>query len=107
MEYYLQDIPHTDFLSIFIISALVIFFGMGYAAIFTVVKMRLIHKYYISLAYLSWIFLAFSMYYLGVLLRVEPYTQKVLIGAMVAYLIFPHAVYFILEKVHDKYENIN
>jgi len=45
------------------------------------------------------------MFYLGELLRVEPYTQKVLIGAMVGYLIFPHVVYFLLERVHERFES--
>ncbi len=107
MEYYIQDIPHTDFLSIFVISALIIFFGMGYAAFFTLVKLKLLNRLFMIAAYSSWVLLALSMYYLGELLRVEPYTQKVLIGAMVGYLIFPHAVYYILDKVHSRFEHEN
>ncbi len=105
MEYYLQDIPHTDFLHIFVVSAMIIIFGMGYAAFFTVVKMKLLNRYFMIAAYLSWTIQAACMYYLGVLLRVEPYTQKVLIGAMVGYLIFPHIVYFVLDKVHRRLEH--
>jgi len=105
MEYYMPDIPHTDFLAIFVLGALVILFGTGYAAFFTLVKLKLVKRYQMIFAYLSWAIQAYCMYYLGMLLKVEPYTQKVLIGAMVGYLIFPHIVYFILEKVHNEYEH--
>ena len=105
MEYYMQDIPHQDFLPIFVVSAWVILFGMMYAGFFTVVKLRLVKNWVMILAYLSWLALVACMYYLGELLRVEPYTQKVLIGAMVGYLLFPHVVYFLLEKVHNKFEH--
>ncbi len=105
MEYYMHDIPIQDFLPIFIVSAMVIFFGMAYAGFFTLVKLRLVKKWFMILAYLSWLALVACIYYLGVLLRVEPYTQKVLIGAMVGYLIFPHIVYFLLEKVHNRFEH--
>ena len=105
MEYYLHDIPSQDFLPIFVISAWVILFGMMYAGFFTLVKLRLVKKYFMVLAYLSWGALVACIYYLGELLRVEPYTQKVLIGAMVGYLIFPHIVYFLLEKVHNRFEH--
>ena len=104
MEYYLQDIPSSDFLSIFVVSAMVILFGMAYAGFFTVVKLKLVRNYFMVLAYLSWIALVGCIYYLGELLRVEPYTQKVLIGAMFGYLVFPHIVYFLLEKVHKRFE---
>ncbi len=106
MEYYMHDIPAQDFLPIFVVSAMVIFFGMMYAGFFTLVKLRLVKSYVMVAAYLSWLALVACMYYLGELLRVEPYTQKVLIGAMVGYLIFPHVVYFLLEKVHKRFEHV-
>jgi len=105
MEYYMHDIPNHDFLPIFLISAAVIFLGMMYAGFFTLVKLRLVKRYVMLFAYLSWVGLVVSMYYLGELLRVEPYTQKVLIGAMVGYLLFPHIVYFLLERVHSRFEH--
>ncbi len=105
MEYYMPDIPSSDFLSIFVVSALVILFGMAYAGFFTLVKLRILKKGYMVAAYGSWLVLVGLMVYLGELLRVEPYTQKVLIGAMVGYLIFPHMVYFLLEKVHQRFEH--
>lgn len=105
MEYYMHDIPVHDFLPIFVVSAMVILFGMMYAGFFTLVKLRLVKSYFLIAAYLSWLALVGCMYYLGELLRVEPYTQKVLIGAMVGYLIFPHIVYFLLEKVHKRFEH--
>ncbi len=105
MEYYMQDIPHQDFLPIFVVSAMVIFFGMMYAGFFTIVKLRLVKNWVMGLAYLSWLALVVCIYYLGELLRVEPYTQKVLIGAMFGYLVFPHIVYFLLEKVHNRFEH--
>ena len=107
MEFYIQDIPHEDFLPIFVISAAVIMFGMMYAGFFTLVKLRLVKRYFMVFAYLSWLALVVSIYYLGELLRVEQYTQKVLIGAMFGYLVFPHMVYFILDKVHTRYEHSN
>jgi len=105
MEYYMPDIPSSNFLSIFVVSALVILFGMAYAGFFTLVKLRILKKGYMVAAYGSWLVLVGLMVYLGELLRVEPYTQKVLIGAMVGYLIFPHMVYFLLEKVHQRFEH--
>jgi len=105
MEYYMQDIPSSDFLSIFVVSALIIVFGMAYAGFFTLVKLKLIRSFYMILAYASWLVLVGLMYYLGELLRVEPYTQKVLIGAMFGYLVFPHVVYFLLDRVHSRYEH--
>ncbi len=105
MEYYIQDIPSNDFLPIFIVSAMVILFGMAYAGFFTVVKLKLVKRYFMVFAYLSWAILVGCIYYLGELLRVEPYTQKVLIGAMFGYLVFPHIVYFLLDKVHNRFEH--
>ncbi len=105
MEYYIQDIPYTDFLSIFVVSAMVILFGMAFAGFFTLVKLKLLRPAFMIAAYGSWLVLVGLMYWLGHLLKVEPYTQKVLIGAMVGYLIFPHVVYFLLERVHNRYEN--
>ena len=105
MEYYMHDIPNQDFLPIFVVSAAVILFGMMYAGFFTLVKLRLVKKFFMIFAYLSWLALVGCMYYLGELLRVEPYTQKVLIGAMIGYLLFPHVVYFLLEKVHARFEH--
>ncbi len=105
MEYYMQDIPANDFLAIFVISAMVILFGMMYAAFFTLVKLKLIRQSFMIAAYLSWLALVGCMYYLSTLLRVEPYTMKVLIGAMIGYLFFPHIVYFVLDKVHARYEH--
>jgi len=104
MEYYMPPIPTDDFLPIFIVSALIIFFGMAYAGFFTFVKLKLLRKSFLIAAYGSWVVLVGLMYYLGELLRVEPYTEKVLIGAMVGYLIFPHIVYFLLERVHNRFE---
>jgi len=104
MEYYMPPIPTDDFLPIFVISALIILFGMAYAGFFTFVKLKLLRKSFLIAAYGSWIVLVGLMYYLGELLRVEPYTEKVLIGAMVGYLIFPHIVYFLLERVHNRFE---
>lgn len=105
MEYYMPPIPYKDFLPIFVVSAMVIILGMMYAGFFTLVKLKLVKKFYMVFAYLSWLALVAAMYYLGQLLRVEPYTQKVLIGAMFGYLVFPHIVYFLLEKVHQRYEH--
>ncbi len=101
----MPPIPYKDFLPIFVVSAMVIILGMMYAGFFTLVKLKLVKKFYMVFAYLSWLALVAAMYYLGQLLRVEPYTQKVLIGAMFGYLVFPHIVYFLLEKVHQRYEH--
>ncbi len=103
MEYYMQDIPSSDFLAIFVVSAFVIIFGMMYAGFFTIVKLKVIRPFFMTFAYASWLALVGCIYYLSILLKVEPYTMKVLIGAMVGYLFFPHIVYFLLEKVHNRY----
>lgn len=100
MEY----LDRESFLSIFVSAASVILFAAGYVGIFTVVKMRLISSYYMALAYLSWCVQAYSMYMLGVLIKSEPFTQKVLFGAMVGYFLIPHFIYYLVVRIHDQYE---
>ena len=105
MEYYMPDIPSSDFLSIFVVSALVIFLYGICRFLYTGEATNSQKRLYGSCLRIVALVLVGLMISLGELLRVEPYTQKVLIGAMVGYLIFPHVVYFLLEKVHQRFEH--
>ena len=99
-----SGIELQDFLPVFILGALVIIFGAMYVGFFTLVKMGYLKKYFMYVAYFFWGALVYSLYTLSVLINCETFTKKVLMLAMLAYLIFPHFVYFLMEKSHDRYE---
>lgn len=101
MEY----LDKESFIGIFVSAAAVILFGAIYVGIFTVVKMEKIKKYYLSLAYLAWGAQAYSMLTLAILVKSEPFTQKVLFAAMVGYLLIPHLIYYLVRETHERYEH--
>lgn len=61
-------IAPDQFLPIFIISTLVLVFGVGYAALITLSKMGFFSKKWMPLGYLFWALQTFSLYELSVLI---------------------------------------
>lgn len=103
MEY----LDKESFLGIFISAAFVILFGAIYVGIFTLVKMQKLRAAYLSLAYLSWGVQAYSMLTLSALVKSEPFTQNVLLAAMVGYFLIPHFIYYLVKITHERYEHTN
>ncbi len=99
------EIPLEDFFYVFLSSALVILLGLGYVGIYTLVRISKLKSFYMPAAYVFWGAQTYCLYYLGVLLSVEPFTQKVLMGCMLAYLVFPHFIYFLMDKTHEAVEH--
>ena len=99
------EIPLESFFPIFLSSAMVIILGLGYVGIYTTVRLGKLHKNFMSLAYIFWIGQTSCLYYLGILIKSEPFTQYVLFGAMVGFLLIPHFVYFLMEKTHEVVEH--
>jgi hypothetical protein len=95
----------NDFLGIFVSAAFVILFGAIYVGFFTLVKMEKLRTAYLTLAYLAWGIQAYSMMTLGMLVKSEPFTQGVLLSAMVGYLLIPHFIYFLVKGTHERYEH--
>ncbi len=99
------EIPLEDFFSVFLSSALVIMLGLVYVSVYALVKISKIKSYYMPLAYAFWIAQTYSLYYLGVLLSVEKFTQYVLFGTMIGFLLIPHFIYFLMNKTHEAVEH--
>ena len=111
-EHYLEEIlirraeiPLEDFLPVFLSGAFVIIFGAAYVGVFTLVKIKRLKSYFMPLAYVFWGLLTFCLYFLSDLIGSEPFTQKVLMMAMFAYLLFPHFIYFLMERTHESHEH--
>lgn len=98
------EIALNDFLPIFLSASFVLLFGLFFVAIYTLVKMRLIREYFMPFAYLFWGLQTYSMYFMAVKIQSEPFTVKVLMATMVAYLTLPHLYYYLNQKVDEKYE---
>ncbi len=99
------EIALGDFLPIFVSSTFVILFGLFYVAIFTLVKMGYLGRLYMPLAYLFWLVQIYSTYFMTDRMHSEPFTQKVMMVAMVGYLILPHLYYYLYTGSLEKYED--
>jgi len=99
------EIPIEDFLTVFVSGALVIIFGAAYVGVFTLVKIKKLKNYYMPLAYVFWALLTYCLYLLSSLIGSDLFTKKVLMMAMISYLIFPHFIYYLMEKTHETYEH--
>lgn len=99
------EIALNDFLPIFLSSSFVLLFGLFFVAIYTLVKMKVLKKVYMPLAYLFWGLQAYCMYFMANKIGSEPFMVKVLMTTMVAYLTLPHLYYYLNQKAHEKYEN--
>ncbi|MDY0234093.1 MAG: hypothetical protein RBS11_08675 [Sulfurimonas sp.] len=100
-----QDIAVNDFLTIFVSSALVLVFGGFYVGIYTAVKVNLLKKWTMPIAYLFWMLTAYCLYLMGSLMHVGGFTAKALVVAAIGLLLLPHAVYFMQHQVHEENEH--
>jgi len=98
------EIAPEMFLPIFVVSTLVLVFGVGYAALITLAKMGYFSKKWMSLGYLFWALQTYCLYDLSVMIQSEPFTSKVLMVTMVAYLFIPHLYFQLIEDSEKRYE---
>jgi hypothetical protein len=100
-----SEIALDDFLPIFVSSALALVFGGFYVGIYTAVKVNLLKKWAMPLAYIFWVLTAYCLYIMGSLMHVGDFTAKALVVAMIGYLVLPHAVYYMQHQVHEENEH--
>jgi hypothetical protein len=98
------EIAVEMFLPIFVVSTLVLLFGVGYAGIITLAKMGYLSKRWTSLGYLFWALQTYCLYKLSIMIQSEPFTTKVLMVTMVAYLFIPHLYFRLIEDTDRRYE---
>ena len=98
------EIAPEMFLPIFVVSTLVLVFGVGYAAIITLSKMGYFSKKWMSLGYLFWALQTYCLYDLSVMIQSEPFTSKVLMITMIAYLFILHLYFQLIEDSEKRYE---
>ncbi len=104
---FMPEIAVEDFLPIFIVSTLVLLFGVGYASLITLAKMKFLSKKLMPLGYLFWILQTFSLYELSVLIHSNHFTTKVLMITMVVYLFVPHLYFYLVDESEKRYESKN
>ncbi|HID82916.1 MAG TPA: hypothetical protein EYH06_13170 [Chromatiales bacterium] len=95
----------SSFFTIFVTGALVILLGAAYVSVYSFVKIHYLPSWAMPAAYIFWILQTYSLYVLSVHLKINPFTQKVLLAAMVGYLIIPHIVYFLVKRTHEAVEH--
>ncbi|RLA75237.1 MAG: hypothetical protein DRG11_01665 [Epsilonproteobacteria bacterium] len=100
----LPEIPLDMFLPIFLSSSAVLLFGLFYVAIYTLVKMGYLKSIYMPFAYIFWILQTYCLYFVAVSLGGDSFTVKVLMIAMVGYLILPHLYYYLNQRSEQRYE---
>jgi len=98
------EIPLDMFLPIFLVSTLVLVFGVGYAAIITLSKMGYFSKRWMPLGYIFWALQTYCLYDLSVMIQSELFTTKALMVTMIAYLFVPHLYFRLIEDAEDRYE---
>jgi len=101
------EIAPEMFLPIFIVSTLVLVFGVSYAATITLAKMGFFSKKWINFGYLFWALQTYCLYDLSVMIQSEPFTSKVLMVTMIAYLFIPHLYFKLIEDSEKRYEQNN
>jgi len=94
-----------DFLGIFIVATLVLVFGVGFAAIITLSKMGFLAKKWQFLGYAFWLMQVASLYSLSVKIHSNPFTIKVLVVSMIAYLFAPHLYFYLVQESEKRYEH--
>ena len=98
------EIPLDAFLGVFLSGGLVIFLGVFYVGIYTLVKMGKLKEIFMPFAYIFWAFQSYCLYYLATTIQSEPFTKKILVVAMIGYLILPHLYYYLMVEADDRYE---
>ncbi len=104
---YMPEIASSDFLIIFIVSTFVLIFGVAYAALITLSKMKFLSKKFMPLGYLFWMLQTYSLYELSVLIHSNHFTTKVLMVTMAVYLFVPHLYFYLVEESEKRYESKN
>ena len=98
------EIAPDQFLPIFIVSTMVLVFGVGYAAVITLAKMGFFSRKWMTVGYLFWGLQTYSLYKLAILIQSNNYTTKVLLVTMVAYLFVPHLYFYLVSESDKRYE---
>jgi hypothetical protein len=98
------EIAFDQFLPILVESALVLVFGVGYAALITLSKMGFFSKKWMPLGYLFWALQTYCLYDLSVMIQSNDFTTKVLMVTMVAYLFIPHLYFYLITEADKRYE---
>lgn len=101
------EIALDMFLPIFIVSTLVLVFGVGYASIITLSKMGYFSKKWMIVGYLFWALQTYCLYDLSVMIQSELFTTKVLMITMIAYLFIPHLYFKLIEDSEKRYEEVH
>jgi hypothetical protein len=102
--YFRPEIAPDQFLPIFIVSTLVLVFGVGYAAIITLSKMGYFSRRWQWIGYWMWALQTLSLYELSVLIQSNHFTTKVLMVTMIAYLFIPHLYFQLIRESDKRYE---
>jgi hypothetical protein len=98
------EIALNDFLPIFLSSSFVLLFGLFYVAIYTLVKMEKLKKFYMPFAYIFWALQTYCMYFFVDKIQSNAFTMKAMMVVMVAYLILPHLYYYLNIRSEERYE---
>ncbi len=98
------EIALDAFLPIFLTSSFVLLFGLFYVAIYTLVKMGKLRKFYMPFAYMFWALQTYCMYYFVDKIQSTAFTMKAMMVVMVAYLILPHLYYHLNQRSKERYE---
>jgi uncharacterized membrane protein YdfJ with MMPL/SSD domain len=102
---YMPQIAADQFLGIFVTATLVLIFGVGFAAAITLSKMGFISGKWQLFGYMFWILQAYSLYDLAVRIQSSPFTTKVLMVAMLAYLFAPYLYFYLIDESEKRYES--
>ncbi len=99
------EIALDQFLPVFIESTLVLVFGVGYAAVITLSKMGYFSKKWMPVGYLFWALQTYFLYDFALLIQSNPFTTKVLMVTMVAYLFIPHLYFMLISAADERYDS--
>ncbi len=99
------EIAIDQFLPIFVESTLVLVFGVGYAAVITLSKMGYFSKRWMPIGYLFWALQTYFLYDFSILIQSGPFTTKVLMVTMIAYLFIPHLYFYLIEEADKRYDS--
>lgn len=102
---YLPQLTPSEFLPIFVSATMVLVFGVLYAGSITLSKMGFLHKRWALLGYVFWASQTYMLYKLSVLIHSSPFTSKVLIVTMIAYLFVPHLYFHLVSESEARYED--
>ena len=101
------EIALDMFLPIFVVSTLVLVFGVGYAGIITLSKMGYFSKKWMIVGYLFWALQTYCLYDLSIMIQSELFTTKALMITMIAYLFIPHLYFKLIEDSEKRYEELH